>query len=197
MLNFEFILHEDFVKDRPRVMNIMGYHPNNYDGDEIRTVTHDVKQSTKDPLRRRISMTSIANYICDHSIFNEDDTIVPAPQHTGHAEYTLDIAKQIAARTGCKVCDCLSVVPRDTLYDMKKAGKPIEDIMLRKKVKIPGKRIWFLDNIIASGHTFKQAKELIPGLIPLPYAVSRFATIRQNENDFDIDYEEKRGYDAS
>lgn len=195
LLNYDYIFHEDFVKERPREINIRGYRPNEYAGDDIRAIAHGVKQSTKDPLLRRISMTSIADYIIKHGIFDEDDTIVPAPQHTGHAEYTLDIAKQIAAKTGCKVCDCLTCTPRETLYDMKKRGLPIEDDMALKKVHIPGKRVWFLDNIIASGHTFKKAKELIPDLIPLPYAVSHWATVRNDGNGFDIDYEEKRTLD--
>lgn len=170
---------------------IMNYQPNIYTGDIVRANAHDVKQDTKDPILRNISMTSIANYICKNGVFDEDDTIVPAPQHTGHAEYTLKIAKQIAAKTGCKVCDCLTCTPRETLYDMKKKGLPIEDDMALKKIHIPGKRVWFLDNIIASGHTFKKAKELIPKLIPLPYAVSSRATIRQNDDgEFNVDYEE-------
>ncbi len=195
MLNYEYILNEDFVMNKPREMNIRGYHPNEYTSDVVRQVAHGVKQSTKDPLLRRLSMNSIADYIIKNGIFDEDDTIVPAPQHTGHAEYTLDIAKQIAAKTGCNVCDCLSCVPRETLYDMKKKGMPIEDTMARKKIRIPGKRIWFLDNIIASGHTFKKAKELIPNLIPLPYAISRFANIRQDGEGYDVDYEENRSYE--
>lgn len=195
MLNYEYILNEDFVMNKPREMNIRGYRPNEYTSDVVRQVAHGVKQSTKDPLLRRLSMNSIADYIIKNGIFDENDTIVPAPQHTGHAEYTLDIAKQIAAKTGCNVCDCLSCTPRETLYDMKKKGIPIEDTMARKKIRIPGKRIWFLDNIIASGHTFKKAKELIPNLIPLPYAISRFANIRQDGEGYDIDYEEDRSYD--
>ena len=193
MILFDYILLRErrigLGPDLP-LEKIMNYQPNIYTGDIVRANAHDVKQDTKDPILRNISMTSIANYICKNGVFDEDDTIIPAPQHTGHAEYTLKIAKQIAAKTGCKVCDCLSVMPRDTLYAMKKAGKPVDEDKMFLDDCPTGKRIWFLDNIIASGHTFKEAKKLIPKLIPLPYAVSSRATVKQNDDgEFDIEYE--------
>lgn len=126
-------------------------------------------------LKKKIAINRIAKHIIDQNVLTSKDYIVPAPQHTGRAEYTLDIAKIISKETGCKIADVLGCKPRDTLYNLKKkhGAKSIEDsglYLLTKK--FPKYNVWFLDNVTATGTTFNDARKLIPHLKPLIYSVS-------------------------
>ena len=140
-------------------------------------------------------MRAIAKHIINQNFLSEKDTIIPAPQHTGKAEYTLQIAKMIAKETGCHIADIIECTPRDTLYNIKKrkgAGAEI-DTGLYLSGEIPtNTTLWFLDNVVASGKTFSAAKSLIPRLKPLPFAVSTRAKIeKSDEDDFKVIYGQK------
>ena len=110
--------------------------------------------------------------------------LVPAPQHTGNAEYTLEIAKLIAAgNTNCDLLDVLKCEPHDTLYDQKKEGnrQPELNFYLKEGFDISSipsdTKIFFIDNVISSGNTFNTANSLFDGrLFPLVYASSDFAS---------------------
>ena len=43
--------------------------------------------------------------------YEKNDILIPAPQHTGNAEYTREIAERIASVTGAKVADILKCIP--------------------------------------------------------------------------------------
>ena len=106
--------------------------------------------------------------------------LVPAPQHTGNAEYTLEIAKRIAqANPDCEVLDILKCEPHEPLYNQKKDGnrKPDLELYLDEKPSVPeNAKIFLVDNVISTGQTFNTANELFDGkLIPLAYAASDFA----------------------
>lgn len=177
--------------------DIDGYKALDYRGDDVRGNAHAVKSSNTDPLTKYMAIRNIALHIINQNILSERDTIVPAPQHTGKAEYTLQIAKMVSEHTGCRIADILECVPRETLYDLKKKKGSNRDIEIETGLYLSGEipqntTLWFLDNIIASGRTYLDAKKLIPKLKPLPYAVSTRATIEKtNEDDFNIIYGQK------
>ena len=151
------------------------YNARNYRAEGASDDAHNVKSDNPDLLKKKIAINRIAKHIIDQNILTSKDYIVPAPQHTGRAEYTLDIAKIISKETGCKIADVLGCKPRDTLYNLKKkhGAKSIEDsglYLLTKK--FPKYNVWFLDNVTATGTTFNDARKLIPHLKPLIYSVS-------------------------
>ena len=151
------------------------YNAKNYRAEGASDDAHNVKSDNPDLLKKKIAINRIAKHIIDQNILTSKDYIVPAPQHTGRAEYTLDIAKIISKETGCKIADVLGCKPRDTLYNLKKkyGAKSIEDsglYLLTKK--FPKYNVWFLDNVTATGTTFNDARKLIPHLKPLIYSVS-------------------------
>ena len=151
------------------------YKARNYRAEGASDDAHNVKSDNPDLLKKKIAINRIAKHIIDQNVLTPKDYIVPAPQHTGRAEYTLDIAKIISKETGCKIADVLGCKPRDTLYNLKKkhGAKSIEDsglYLLTKK--FPKYNVWFLDNVTATGTTFNDARKLIPHLKPLIYSVS-------------------------
>lgn len=151
------------------------YKARNYRAEGASDDAHNVKSDNPDLLKKKIAINRIAKHIIDQNVLTSKDYIIPAPQHTGRAEYTLDIAKIISKETGCKIADILGCKPRDTLYNLKKkhGAKSIEDsglYLLTKK--FPKYNVWFLDNVTATGTTFNDARKLIPHLKPLIYSVS-------------------------
>ena len=117
------------------------YSAKNYRADGASDDAHNVKSDNPDLLKKKIAINRIAKHIIDQNVLTSKDYIVPAPQHTGRAEYTLDIAKIISKETGCKIADVLGCKPRDTLYNLKKkhGAKSIEDsglYLLTKKFPI-------------------------------------------------------------
>lgn len=99
-----------------------------------------------------------------------NDVLIPAPNHGGRAEYTLNISKQIAKMTGAKVADYLTVIPHKPLYEDK--DQEIYMSLLCQPQKRNG-RLLFVDNVYDTGKTFSAAKRLIPDLCPLIYSTTK------------------------
>lgn len=165
-----------------------------YYSENTRELCHNIKElgninSEKyNPWDYASSLNKIADYIHSQNIIDKDSVIVPAPQHTGKAEYTLDLAECLYNRSGCQIADVLKAEPHDMLYDQKKNGKETElKLYLDKENKFAlrtirdaqenGKKIYLLDNVISTGKTFNESAKLIPGIIPCSYSISDFARI--------------------
>lgn len=147
----------------------------NYRSEGVSNIAHSVKSDNEDLLTKTIGINKIAQHIINQNVLSEKDYIVPAPQHTGRADYTLKIAKIISDKTGCKIADVLGCKPRDTLYNLKKkkGAKNITDSGLYLLTdKFPKYNVWFLDNVTATGTTFNDARKLIPHIKPLIYSIS-------------------------
>lgn len=121
------------------------------------------------------AVINVSDYMIDIQSVCSSDFLIPAPQHTGYSEYTLDISNRISQLTGAKVLDILGRRPSATLYDMKRQGirKPCLDLFLKTSfISHGGGRLFFVDNVISTGITFNTANMLVNGdLIPLVYAV--------------------------
>ena len=133
--------------------------------------SHDVKQNENQMLRNE-AIKKIVEDLISRSIVQPGDILIPAPQHNGNAEYTKDIANMVSEKTGAVVADVLKCVPHSSLYDQKKGGeKPRLTLFLDGKIPL-GKNLYFIDNVISSGLTFRLANELLHfRLQPLVYAV--------------------------
>jgi hypothetical protein len=78
----------------------------------------------------------------------------------------------VSEKTGAVVADILKCVLHSSLYEQKKEGeKPRLTLFLDGKIPL-GKNLYFIDNVISSGLTFRLANELLHfRLQPLVYAV--------------------------
>jgi hypothetical protein len=125
----------------------------------------------------------------------EPTVLLPAPQHTGEAEYTLEIAEMIQKKLGpnmVSVCNALVCDPHETMYDQKRSlvagsANPLSAEQISSldagnmrwrehAAQIFGKYIhWkhcLLDNVISTGRTFEEARKLVPDIEPLVFAAS-------------------------
>lgn len=137
----------------------------------VRKTCHDVKQNENKMLRNE-AIKKIAENLISRNIVQTGDVLIPAPQHNGNAEYTKDIANIVSEKTGAVVADVLKCVPHSSLYEQKKGGeKPKLTLFLDGKIPL-GKNLYFIDNVISSGLTFRLANKLLHfKLQPLVYAV--------------------------
>lgn len=110
----------------------------------------------------------------------QDCTLIPAPQHTGKAVYTLEICNRIKSlRTdlNIEIADVLSETPREsTLRDSKKtmSKKELNDLDLGINVmesEFSGNPKYFVDNTISTGKTFFSVQKLIPDIQPLAFSL--------------------------
>ena len=136
----------------------------------VRKTCHDMKQNENQMLRNE-AIKKIAEDLISRGIVQPGDVLIPA-QYNGNAEYTKDIAKMVSEKTGAVVADILKCIPHSSLYDQKKEGeKPKLTLYLDGTIP-SGKNLYFIDNVISSGMTFRLANELLHfRLQPLVYAV--------------------------
>lgn len=139
-----------------------------YNTKGVREICHDIKNTSSN----KDAILTMAEYFSDLNILDKSCIIIPAPQHYGYADYTLQIAERVSKVTGAKILDILKCRPRDMLYDLKKQGKGnTADLYLSEDIKLSGK-YFFLDNVISTGKTFKEACSVTKlNLTALVYAV--------------------------
>lgn len=90
-------------------------------------------------------------------------SLVPIPQHTGFADYTLALCRRIAERTHAEVLDILRCRPRESFYWAKKEGRDISsEIEFFTTGDIPdGKTVILVDNVVATGTTANAARKAL------------------------------------
>lgn len=148
-----------------------------YNSENAREICHDIKQS-ENLEKKTKAIETVAEHFSKQNVLTSDDILIPIPQHTGNAEYTLDIANKISELTGAEVYDILKCKPHDTMYDQKKEGKESLEVEMFTTETVPeGKRVFFVDNVISTGTTYNEAIKHIPNMIPLPYALTANAHI--------------------
>ncbi len=131
--------------------------------------TQDICHLVKEGSPKAIDV--IANDLLKRGIVKPGDIIVPAPQHGGEAEYTRDIAEIIAKSSEAKVIDLLKCRPHAPLYEQKMKSITPELEMYTEGIIDTKQTIYLLDNVIATGQTYKEAERLIPDIKPLVYAI--------------------------
>lgn len=144
---------------------------------KVRELAHNIKLGNSDAIET--AAISMSRKIPRGSI------LIPVPQHTGNAEYTLKLSKRIAELSGCKVMDILKAAPReDTLFSRKKMnGGVVKEYSLGFYVvgddntgeKLKSARdIILIDNVVDSGMTYAQAAMTIEkayGISPWMFSV--------------------------
>lgn len=142
-----------------------------YKDSGVRQICHEVKQTSDLELQEHV-VRKIAQDLIGRNVVRQGDILIPAPQHTGNAEYTKRIAEIVAKETGAVTADILKCVPHFSWFEAKLAGKPMQ-LGLYLSGTIPaGRHFYFIDNVISTGRTFTEANRLFKGnLCPLVYAV--------------------------
>lgn len=150
-------------------------------------ICHAVKEGSQE------AKEAMADFLAKQ--IREPTVLLPAPQHTGEAEYTLEIAEMILKKLGpnmVSVCNTLVCDPHETMYDQKRSlaagsANPFSAEQISSldagnmrwregSAQIFGKYIhWkhcLLDNVISTGRTFEEARKLVPDIEPLVFAAS-------------------------
>ncbi|MBO4858719.1 MAG: hypothetical protein J5527_09405 [Treponema sp.] len=166
-----------------------------YNSKGTRELCHILKEADNNSEEFKNAIEQMADYFIKQGIFNEKSILVPAPQHTGKSEYTWSLAAAISRKTKSPIADILYCKPHETLYEQKKNRKEpdIEFYLQNAKTedeltdlfdettmagwKKNGDKVYLIDNVISTGYTFNKVAELLPGIIPAPYAISDFAEI--------------------
>ena len=136
----------------------------------VRDTCHEVKCGNPEVQNKAISI--IAQEFLSYGIVDSNTILVPAPQHSGRAEYTYDICKIIAQSTGCGIADILRRKPQESFYRQKKNGKVYEPRYYTDGDLPAAEKYFFVDNVISTGDSYMVAKNLLGvDLMPLVYAV--------------------------
>lgn len=165
-----------------------------YNSTGTREICHILKEADKKSEEYKNAVEQVADYFVKQNIFDSKSILIPAPQHTGKAEYTYNIAASISRKTHSSIADVLKCKPHETLYEQKKNGKEPDvefylenaDESTMQFWKEKGYKVYLIDNNISTGLTFNRAEELIPGLIPAPYAIGNFAEFAMKDNRYVI-----------
>jgi len=151
-------------------------------------ICHGVKEGDYEAKR------TMARFLA--SQIKEPTVLLPCPQHTGEAEYTLEIAEMILEELGpnmVNICNTLVCDPHETMYEQKRAltegaTRPLSAEQIssldagnmrwrENAAQIFGKYIhWkhcLLDNVISTGRTLSEARKLVPDIEPLVFAASK------------------------
>lgn len=93
----------------------------------------------------------------------EGYSIIPIPNHSGRAEYTLEILKRLRRLRSIRICDILVGAAHATQYDAKKVGTKLSlnDYGFELRGDIPLNRAILFDNVIGSGNTYFSAMKTI------------------------------------
>ena len=125
----------------------------------LRDLCHAVKSRDDDAL------TEAAEWLSDVvDKYNlEGYSIIPIPNHSGRAEYTLEILKRLRKIRNIHIYNILVGTPHATQYDTKKAGSrlSISDYGFELVGNIPFNKVILFDNVIGSGNTYFAAMKTV------------------------------------
>jgi predicted amidophosphoribosyltransferase len=145
-----------------------------YDVPGLRELCHAVKRRNKEAMYDAADSLSVL--VKKYNL--EGYSIIPIPNHSGRAEYTLEILNYLKQRCNIRVCDILLGSAHATQYDTKKAGSSlsINDLGFVLKNKTPSGRIVLFDNVIGTGTTYFSAMLTIGEDVPLLTLAQTYST---------------------
>ena len=155
----------------PKIFPMKDY----YRTEGVQKTCHDIKQNEDKELRQK-AIKEIGDYFISLDVLDKNAVLIPAPQHTGKAEYTLELCEYLASKTGATIWDNLARIPDKTLYDKRKENTDSIPTLLisRKEIekKLPTGTYFFIDNVMTTGVTFITSYSLLGvKLYPLVYAI--------------------------
>lgn len=136
----------------------------------IRELAKGVKQGDKEAIHKAAQLMA--------PMVEPGDVLVPVPGHTGKAVQMLSLSRELARLTGAKLADVMEGNLRESSYNLKLKGvvHQASEMRFRLTGQIPqGRRVWLVDNVVASGNTASAALTLIPQAQVLALAIDSHA----------------------
>ena len=131
---------------------------------------HSLRKLSKDVKKNDTTAIAIAALLLS-KILTPNAVLIPVPQSSGKADYTLELANTIKIiRQDCEVADILSGTPRKKLYDIKKTKTSLKGVKTGLKVKENAdcietlhsrSDVFLLDNVVNTGFTFNRARKAL------------------------------------
>lgn len=155
-------------KIRIKELKVLGYYGKMFHNPDL--YPHSLRKLSKDVKKNDCTAIALAALLLSH-IITPNAVIIPLPQSSGRAEYTLELAKTIRIiRQDCEVVDILSGTPRKKLYEIKKSRTSLKGVKTGMKVNENtdcidtlqnNPNIYFLDNVVNTGFTFSRARKAL------------------------------------
>lgn len=149
-------------------VRVLGSYGKMYHNAEV--YPHSLRKLSKDVKKCDCTAIAIAALLLSQ-IITPNAVLIPVPQSSGNAEYTLELANTIRIiRQDCEVVDILSGTPRKKLYDIKKVKTDLKGVRTGLKVKedadckerlLSNTNIFLLDNVVNTGFTFNRARKAL------------------------------------
>lgn len=131
---------------------------------------HSLRKLSKDVKKNDTTAIAMAALLLS-KILTPNAVLIPVPQSSGKADYTLELANTIKIiRQDCEVADILAGTPRKKLYDIKKTKTSLKGIKTGLKVKdnadcidtlYSHSDVFLLDNVVNTGFTFNRARKAL------------------------------------
>ena len=159
-------------RENPPLLSFWNY-CKDYKEESVRTLCREAQQQD-DLLMSARAIDTMADYLASLEILNENSVLIPAPRHTGEADYTLSLCLKLSQRTGAFTWDALKCFPHRPCYQLRKEGLYPHVKVFRKNPdeEIPYGHCFLVDGLMRTGLTYLGATEAFPcPLYPLTYAV--------------------------
>lgn len=158
------------TKDKVEIkdVRVLGFYGKMYHDKEV--YSHSLRKLSKDVKKSDTTAIAMAALLLSQ-IITPNAVLIPVPQSSGKADYTLELANTIRIiRHDCEVIDILSGTPRKKLYDIKKVKTSLKGVRTGLKVKetadcketlLSCDNIFLLDNVLNTGFTFNRARRAL------------------------------------
>lgn len=166
--------------------------PYNY----VRHLAHDVKSGDIE------AIDNAANIM--YRFVPKGSVLIPIPQHSGRATYSLILSKFIGRKAKARTIDLLSTDKRPRVFTLKKQGVNPSDIKLDFHVEyneeIAGylaktRNVILIDNVIDSGTTYEQARMAIKNTYGVePWLLTLGAVMNPKYDPFDVIRSDYKAY---
>ena len=150
-------------------LRVLGSYGKMYHDTEV--YPHSLRKLSKDVKKNDTTAIAIAALLLFQILTPPNAVLIPVPQSSGKADYTLELANTIRIiRQDCEVMDILSSTPRKKLYDIKKCRTSLTGVRTGLKVKESAdckealqahSDIFLLDNVVNTGFTFARARKAL------------------------------------
>ena len=165
-------LEQDMKRAKEKIsitnIRVLGSYGKMYRNSEV--YSHSLRKLSKDVKKNDSTAIAIAALLLSQLI-TPNAVLIPVPQSSGKAEYTLELANTIRIiRQDCEVVDILSGRTRKKLYDIKKSRTSLKGVKTGLKVKEnincrdtleSHSDIYLLDNVLNTGFTFNRARKAL------------------------------------
>jgi hypothetical protein len=133
---------------------------------DVRDITLSLKKGNRNDLRfAALEMEPLIPRNC---------VLVPVPGHMGYPSYTKDLSELLTTLTGCQTKDIIRGNERPSWCFLKKKGLILTDEDFGFKImEGVSKPILLIDNVYATGTTYRAIKRLLPGARILVYSIDK------------------------